>query len=129
MAGKQSFKNISIEELLEALCFYDDFLESIDSILEDLTKNREWDHQNDKLRYEALSFLLAGFKHPAIPDDVSANMHAAATKLNSADILDSKDDGPRADAVLKLSVLREKAFNNRMVLEGILKLFGGRNDP
>ncbi len=121
MAGKQTLKAELEEELMEGAALLSNFAGDINGILGDLDKNEELDHQNDKLRSEGMGFLLSSLEAYNAKDyaGMQINLHAALQKFHAQEMLDFKDDKPRADVRIKLSEARLKALHDQ---EKIVKL-------
>jgi len=121
MSGKQTLKAELEEELMEGASIQGNFAKNIGDILEDLNKNERLDHENDKLRNEAIGFLLNSLEAYNAKDyeGMQKFLHAAIQKFHTQEMLDFKDDLPRIDVRIKLSEVRIKAIHNA---EAIIKL-------
>lgn len=99
------------EELVEAQAFYKLFVEEIGKVVADLRVNMEMDHKNDVIRTQATSHLVSALTAHSMRDydDVNCHVNAALQRINSQEVLDLKDDKPRTDALVKLSVYVSKA--------------------
>lgn len=122
MSGKPTLKNELIEELMEAVSLYSNFAEDLEQILELIDSNETQDHANDKIRNETISFLLRGLEAYDAKDyeGMQKYLHAAIQKLHSQELIDFKDDEPRTEAKVKLSIVRQEAIHNREILIKLL---------
>ena len=130
MAGKPGLKSELVEELMESSAMMSSFAEDMSNVLDLLDGNESGDHQNDKTRREAMSFLLEASKELNLKnyEKASANVHAAMQKLHSQGIEDFNDDKPRTEAKIKIAVYQEKAIQNEKRLSKLTgKLEGMKN--
>ncbi len=123
MSGKLNIKSELQEEIMEAVSFLDNFAGDIEKILELLESNETIDHTNDKVRSESISHLLKALESYSAKayEDVDRHVHATIQKLQSQELLDFKDDKPRTEVKIKLSLARQKAIYNK---ESLTKLLG-----
>lgn len=120
---KPSVKTEVEEALLEASCFYASFADELAAVLGTIDENETMDHQNDKLRVEAMGFMLDALQALAAQNyaDVDTNLHGAIKRMHEQEALDFQDDKPRVDAKLLLSLARQKAIHNK---EDVIKQIG-----
>lgn len=130
MAGKPGLKSEVVEELMEAQAIMERIAEESGSILDLLDANESEDHTNDRTRREAMSFLLEASKELNLKnyEKVSANLHAAMQKMHSQEMEDYKDDRPRCDARIKISVQQEKALQCKKRLEKLTEKVEARKN-
>lgn len=104
-------KKIKIDELLEALCFYNRFVENIDEILKGLDANEQKDHINDSTRNEAMQLIISAMKENAAGSKnlVDRNLNMAYQILQRQEREDLEDDIPRLNARNQLIKLKNKA--------------------
>lgn len=123
MAGKPSLKSELIDEILEAVCFYQNFQEEVvDKIVEDIDANEAGDHENDKTRAEVIGHFLKALESFSAKayEDVDRHVHAAIQRLHNQELQDFKDDKPRNDARIHLALSRQKAFHNQEILQKLV---------
>lgn len=101
------------EELLEVASFMSNLAKDLDYVIAHIKENERIDHENDELRKEAMALLIF------IMNDPHAN--GAFQKLSAQERSDYKDDIPRTQALIKLSVFREKAVDKEKRIKGLLK--------
>jgi len=106
-------KKIKIDELLEAMCFYNRFIESVDEILKGLDANEQKDHANDSIRNEVMEVIIDAMKDNAAgaKNLVDRNLNVAHQRLKEQERQDLEDDIPRLEARNNLIKLRNKAVN------------------
>lgn len=123
MAGKPGLKSEIVEELMEGKAILAEFAKEIAVIIDDIDKNENIDHQDDKKRCEAMALLLDALEAHALKDyeGMQKFLHAGVQKLHEQEQLDFSGDAPRTDAKLKLSIARLKALHCE---ENITKLTG-----
>jgi len=129
MSGKPTVKNELTEELMEAVSILSNFSSDIDAVISNLNINETLDHENDRLRNEAVGFFLDSLEAYNAKDyeGMQKFIHAGIQKMHQQAEIDFKDDKPRVDVRIKLSEVRCKAvFNQGSILKLIGKL-GGRN--
>lgn len=126
MSGKPIVKNELIEELMEAVAIQSNFAEGIDSVLESLNHNEKLDHDNDKIRNEAIKFLLSALEAYNAKDyeGMQKYTHAAVQKMHEQATIDFKDDKPRADVRIQLSVVRCKTVSNKERIAKLISKLG-----
>lgn len=124
MAGKPGIKSEMVEELMEAGAILGNFAKETGDILNLLDDNESKDHENDKIRRDAMGFLIEASQELNLKnyEKASANLHAAMQKLHGQEIIDLNDDKPRTKAKIKIAVYQEKALN----CEKTLTKFTGR---
>lgn len=129
MSGKQTVKAEGTEELMEAMSLYSNFAEDIAKAIDNLSRNEELDHRNDKIRNEAISFLLKSMEAYNSKDyeGMQKYLHAAMQRLHEQEGVDFADDKPRADVRLQLSEIRLKAIMNTEKLKALIGRFRRKN--
>lgn len=130
MAGKISLKGEFEEELIEALSVYSNFIDGVKDSLDLIDENEKLDHENDKIRRKTHSYLLSALEsHNAKRyEDVGKDIIAACQALNSQEVSDLKDDEPRTDAKIKISIIQQNAINNHQNLRKLMaRLFPGKH--
>ena len=110
VAGKPSKKVEIVEELMEAESLCSNMLDDMDPVDSHLLQQETMDHDNDKLRNEAMVFLRKALQALSNGQmkDVDTNLHAGFQKLQDQAQLDHMDDKPRIDARLLLERYKGK---------------------
>jgi hypothetical protein len=123
MPFEMSEKAIFEEETMEAISFYRFFVDDVRQAIEALTKNRDLDFENDKIRAEVTRHLLSALSAHSMRDydDVNRHINAAIQRLHAQEVTDLSDDRPRTDAMISLSVCSQKALSHIKVLEKFLE--------
>lgn len=130
MAGKTTVKGELEEELIQAQCILSNFAKDINDILDILGLNEQLDHQNDKLRNEAMRFFLDALEAYNAKDyeGMQKFTHAGVQKLHEQAEIDFKDDKPRIDIKIKLTEVSIKAtFNLEQLRKITAKISGVKN--
>lgn len=130
MPFEMSDKAVFEEEVMEAISFYRNFHDDMESVLENLAKNRDFDHENDKIRAEVNRHLLSAMNAHTMRDyeDVNRHVNAAIQRLHAQEVTDLKDDRPRTDAMIKLSVCSHKALSHIKTLQRFLERLNEKED-
>ncbi len=123
MSGKLNLSAELLEELMEAQAILERFTADLEEVFETLNKNEQLDHENDKLRTQAVGDILKSIEAYNAKDyeGMQKYNHAAIQRINEQGTLDFKDDKPRADARILLLRLQVNAVRN---LERLRKLTG-----
>ena len=130
MPFEMSDKAVYEEEVMEAISFYKNFHEDIEDILENMAKNRDLDFENDKIRAEVNRHLLSAMNAHTMRDyeDVNRHVNAAIQRLHAQEVTDLKDDRPRTDAMIKLSVCSQKALSHIKTLQRFLERLNKKSE-
>lgn len=128
-SGRRPSQKSEIETaLLEAACLYSNLIDDLDSIQEDIDRNEELDHKNDKTRLESIGHLLKALESFSAKayEDVDRHVHAAVQRLHEQEVQDLQDDKPRNEAKIKMATIRQKALCNK---EDIVKIIARLKNP
>lgn len=133
MPFEMSEKGVFEEEIMYAMCFYENFIKDGERIIEGIHQNQELDLLNDRVRGEVTRHILAAISCNGMTDYAEANKHdhAALQRLHAQETIDFKDDKPRTDALIKLSnSLYRAKMNYERLKKHLIKLNGDRkNEP
>lgn len=115
MPKNLTLKGLIEEELMETQAMLSNFIEDMDKVIELIDENEKDDRDNDKIRNEAMSFLLKALEAYSCKayEDVDRFLHSAIQKLHSQELLDFQDDIPRNKARIALAIFRQKALHNQ----------------
>jgi len=129
MSGKQTLKAELIEELMEAVSIQDNFSKDINALFEHLSMQEGLDHQNDKIRNDAMRFFLDALEayNATNYEGMQKFTHAGVQKLHEQAEVDFKDDKPRVDIKIKLSEIRCKVVFNQERITALIKKLGRKN--
>lgn len=127
MAGKTTLRGEVEEGLLQGQCILSNFAQGLENILDTLEANEKLDHENDRIRNQAVGFLLKSLECYNAKDyeGMQKNLHAGIQKLHEQEALDYRDDKPRVDVRLKLTELRLNALYGAEDLRKITGITGG----
>ena len=123
MSGKMSLTAEAVEELMESQAILDHIVSGLQGVFDALERNEQIDHDNDKLRTEAIGFILKSMESYNARDyeGMQKFNHAAVQRLNEQGVLDYKDDKPRSDVRIMLMRVQMNAVRN---LERLRKITG-----
>ncbi|MFA6321654.1 MAG: hypothetical protein WCY36_07355 [Candidatus Omnitrophota bacterium] len=123
MAGKLNLAAEAVEELMDAQSILERFSTDLEDVFKLLDKNTQVDHENDKLRTEAVGFILKSMESYNAKDyeGMQKYNHAAVQRINEQGAADFKDDKPRIDARIMLLKMQINAVKN---LERLRKITG-----
>ncbi|MBI4708210.1 MAG: hypothetical protein HY761_09870 [Candidatus Omnitrophica bacterium] len=127
MSGKQSLRNELIEEIMEAVSIQDNFSADVEKIINDIDLNEQLDHENDKIRNDAMRFFLNALEAYNAKDyeGMQKFTHAGVQKLHEQAEVDFKDDKPRVNLRIKLSELSFKTIENKKQLTRLIASMRG----
>jgi hypothetical protein len=131
MPFQMSDKAVVEEELMEIACFLSNVVKDLDSVIEFMHTNERLDHENDRLRSDVTRHLLSDIHSNSIKDYAEAlkHAHAALQRLHAQEVMDLKDDKSRTDALIKLSVFRQKAIHKEEGIKRLIKELNQKPTP
>lgn len=130
MPFQMSEKAIFEEEIMEAICFYQNFIADMEKVIEAINLNQTLDHENDKMRADVTRHLISALSAHNMRDydDVNRHVNAAMQRLHGQEAADLRDDIPRTQALIKLSVSIQKAASKAESLKRFLSKMNGEKD-
>lgn len=113
---------------MEAAAFYGFFADDLSKILELIEACEKEDHANDKMRIEVQGHHLSALQAFSCRhyEDMERHVHAAMQRLHEQEVSDLKDDHPRTEAKIKLSLIQQRSILNRKALIKLIEVFRGK---